>query len=419
MAPLLVGIAASLVLAQEPPRKDSPVAAAAESHTLGSLRCKASQLIGCNITNTKNENLGEIQEIVFDSGNRHIAYAVVAFGGFLGMGEKYFAMPWRLIDVAKRSTDDAPRATLGLDVETLKAAPGFDKGQWPDMADATWSKQVDEYYRLRQEAPLPADATRLKGSGDNGNGGIDRAPASKAFFHRRLSNLIGMNVVDKQHKKLADVEDLIVDTRLATIDGALLSFGGVLGIGEQLALVPADALRLDAEKNVFVFPPAKSGLQALLLTDGKCPPLDNDEWLTRSRALCAKANQDLLPTDGDVIVADAAASVPYADTYDLKKVETVKGTITTIGSVRIGDLQEERVRLRIRTDAGREMIVHAAPATFAEQKSLGLHPGTIVEVTGAPATYGSQTVLVAGRIVADGKTATLRDDRGHMTWTKK
>ena len=419
-ASLLVSVAASVLMAQEPPRKDTPVSAAGESHLRGSLRCKASQLIGCSITNTKNENLGEIQEIVFDSGNHRIAYAVVAFGGFLGMGEKYFAMPWRLIEVVQRGADDAPRATLGLDNETLKAAPGFDKGQWPDMADATWSKQVDDYYRLRKEAALPADAGQPKGSGADGKSGVDRAPGSKAFFHRRLGNLIGMNVVDVQRKKLADVEDLIVDTKHATVDGVLLSFGGTLGIGEDLALVPTEALKLDPEKKVFVFAAAKPGLQAMLLTDGKLPPLYNDEWLTRSRALNAKASKAIASTDGDVIAADASTSksVPYADSYDLKKVETVKGTITTIGSVRVGDSQEERVRLRLRTTEGREMIVYAAPEGFAEQQSLGLRAGKVVEITGAPATYGSQTVLIAGSIVADGKTATLRDDQGRMTWTK-
>ena len=144
---LLVSVAASAISAQEAPRKAGDAPVALEAGMRGAARCKASQLIGCAITNSKNESLGEIQDIVLDSGNHRLAYAVVAFGGFPGMGEKYFAVPWRCIEVAQRGTDHGPRATLGLDQDTLKAAPGFDRTSWPDMANATWANQVDDYYR--------------------------------------------------------------------------------------------------------------------------------------------------------------------------------------------------------------------------------------------------------------------------------
>lgn len=420
LTPLLASVAASLVPAQEAP-KPSLAPAASQTHLRGTPRCKASQLIGCELTNSKNESLGEIQDIVLDSGNQRIAYAVVAFGGTLGMGEKYFAMPWRLIEVGQRGTGDKPRATLGLDQATLKAAPGFDKSKWPDMASAGWTSQVDDYYRSRNETARTDGATEPKGSGVDGKSGVDRAPGSKAFAHRRLSKLIGMDVVDSRRKKLADVEDLVVDTKAATIDGILLGSGGILGIGEQLALVPSEALTLDRETNVFVFPCSKARLEAMALPAGTLPALNDDEWLTRGRDLCAKALADRVVTDGDVIVVDTSGvtSVPYADAYDVKKTETVKGTITTIGSVRIGDLKEERVRLRVRTAEGREVIVYAAPVTCEDQQALGLRSGRVIAVTGSPTKYGSQTVLVAGSIEVDGKTARLRDDQGRSTWTRK
>jgi sporulation protein YlmC with PRC-barrel domain len=409
IAPILAGITASLLSAQESPAKPTGASGA---------RCKASQLIGCEITNSKNESLGEIQDIVLDGNNRKIAYAVVAFGGFLGMGEKYFAMPWRLIEVTQRGTDDKPRATLGLDQATLKAAPGFDKGKWPDMANAGWASQVDDYYLTRGEKARPDGATEPKGTGTDGTRGVDRTPGSKPFAHRRLGNLIGMDVVDLQHKEIAEVEDFVVDSKLATIDGALLSFGGTLGMGEKLVLVASESLTLDHEKSVFVFPCTTAGLETMALPDNKWPALNTEEWRTRSLEQCAKLSE--VARNGDVIVADASGekSVPFADIYDLNEVETVKGSITTIGSVRVGDLQEVRVRLRVRTAEGREVIVYAAPASYADQQALGLRQGKVVEVTGSRARYGSQTVLVAGSITVDGKSATLRDAKGKATWGK-
>lgn len=388
---------------------------------LGAARCKASQLIGSDITNTKNENLGTIEDIVLDSSNHTIAYAVVAFGGFLGFGDKYHAMPWRLLEISQRGTDDVPRTTLGLDRETLKAAPGFDKRMWPDMANATWTKQVDEYYRSRSEKPRTEGATEPKGGGVDGKVGVDRVPTSKSFAHRRVSRVIGMNVVDPQHGQLADIEDLIVNTSTAKIDAVVLSFGGILGMGERLALVPAEALVLDHEKEVLVFACSKAGLEGMALPGNKLPSLNKDEWLVRSRLQCAKAREEQPVKNGDVVVvaAGAAVPVPYADFYDLNKIETVKGTILTVGSVRIGDVREERVRLRVRASDGRDVIVYAAPWGFEEQLALGLRAGRPIEVTGSPAKYGNQTVLVAGSIVLDGKTARLRDDQGHATWIKK
>jgi sporulation protein YlmC with PRC-barrel domain len=419
MAPLLVSVAAGALISQEPTKKADTAPATIEAQAHGGARCMASRLIGANITNAKSESLGEIQDIVLDSGNQRIAYAVVAFGGFIGLGEKYFAMPWRLLEVSQLGPDEKLRVSLGLDRDTLKSAPGFDKSKWPDMANPTWAKQVDDYYRARNEKAHPEGAAEPKGTGVDGKSGVDRAPGSKAFVHRRLSKLIGMDVVDLQRKKLAEVEDLVVDTKVAAIDGTVLSFGGVLGMGEHLALVPSEALTINLDRDVFVFPCTKASLEAMALPSGKMPALNNDEWLTHGRQVCVKASAEHVVTDGDVIVDASATNVaPFADTYDLTKVETMKGTITTVGTVRVGDQKEERLRLRVRTADGPEFIVYAAPLNFADQQSLDLRAGRMIEVTGSPAKYGNQTVLVAGSITVDGKSFKLRDEQGHVTWKK-
>jgi sporulation protein YlmC with PRC-barrel domain len=416
IAPLLAGIAAGGLSAQEAPKVPG-AAPVPTKYAKDAARCMASRLIGCEIKNTKSESLGEIQDIVLDNGDHRIAYAVVAFGGFLGMGEKYFALPWRLIEVSQLGTDEKPRATLGLDRAALKKAPGFDKAKWPDMADAGWAAQVDKYYRTRTTKAKPDGES--EDNGERGRDGADRKPLSGRIVHRRMSKLIGMDVVDGNGKELADVEDFVIDTKNATIDGALLSFGGVLGVGESLVLVASPALTLDRKKNVFVWPSTQELLESMALADNKVPALNDNQWHIRSMELCEKARLEQ-PANGDVIVADASGkkSVPYADVYDLSKVETVKGTIGTIGSVRIGDRQEERVRLRIRTTAGRQVIVYAAPATYSDQQALKLRTGKNVEVTGSPARYGSQTVLVAGSISSDGMSVKLRDDKGKVTWSK-
>jgi len=55
---------------------------------------RASKIIGETVVNRQSENVGKIHELVIDAKNNRVAYAVLSFGGFLGMGNKLFAMPW-------------------------------------------------------------------------------------------------------------------------------------------------------------------------------------------------------------------------------------------------------------------------------------------------------------------------------------
>jgi len=59
---------------------------------------KASSVIGTDVVSPKGDNLGDIKEVVIDPRTGKVAYAVVAFGGFLGMGEKLFAIPFSAFD---------------------------------------------------------------------------------------------------------------------------------------------------------------------------------------------------------------------------------------------------------------------------------------------------------------------------------
>ena len=102
----------------------------------------AATLTGNNVVNPANEKLGSIEAVMLDVAHGRIAYAVVAFGGFLGIGEKLFAVPWSAL------TLDANRKCFLLNVpkERLRDAPGFDKDHWPTMADPQWATEVHGYY---------------------------------------------------------------------------------------------------------------------------------------------------------------------------------------------------------------------------------------------------------------------------------
>lgn len=102
----------------------------------------ADTLIGNDVVSLSEDDLGDIKELMLDMKTGQVAYAVLAFGGFLGMGEKLFAVPFS----ALRLDTLHKRFVLNVERERLQGAPGFDKSQWPDMADAEWARSVHAYY---------------------------------------------------------------------------------------------------------------------------------------------------------------------------------------------------------------------------------------------------------------------------------
>ena len=103
---------------------------------------KASSIIGTKVLNPDNENLGDIKEVVIDPCTGRVGYAVVSFGGFLGVGEKLFAVPFN----ALKYNETIGSYYLDIAKERLQAAPGFDPEHWPSMADEKWNSEVHAYY---------------------------------------------------------------------------------------------------------------------------------------------------------------------------------------------------------------------------------------------------------------------------------
>lgn len=102
----------------------------------------ADTLHGDDVRNDADDKLGELSHIMIDVPTGRVAYGVLSVGGFLGVGDKLFAVPWSALRL------DPEERCFRLDVskEQLKDAPGFDKDAWPSMADQRWAEQIHAYY---------------------------------------------------------------------------------------------------------------------------------------------------------------------------------------------------------------------------------------------------------------------------------
>ncbi len=88
----------------------------------------ATSIIGDRVENMDGQALGRIKDIMLDVQNGSIVYVVLEYGGFMGMGEKLFAIPFA--DLALDQTGQKFR--LDVSRERLDQAPGFDKSHWPE-----------------------------------------------------------------------------------------------------------------------------------------------------------------------------------------------------------------------------------------------------------------------------------------------
>lgn len=104
----------------------------------------AGSLTGDKVKNDLGEDLGKIEEIMIDLQRGVVAYAVVSFGGFLGMGDKLFAVPWGAM---KLDLEDKA-FILNVEKDVLKEAPGFDKDDWPDFTDRDYGTKVYTHFKV-------------------------------------------------------------------------------------------------------------------------------------------------------------------------------------------------------------------------------------------------------------------------------
>jgi sporulation protein YlmC with PRC-barrel domain len=95
-------------------------------------------VLGIQVINAQREDLGTIEDLVIDTWNNRIAYAILSFCATPGTADKSFAIPWHVLrfDLAEKV------AVLNIHKDRLKNAPGFDKNNWPNIADPSWGKRL-------------------------------------------------------------------------------------------------------------------------------------------------------------------------------------------------------------------------------------------------------------------------------------
>ena len=102
----------------------------------------ASKVEGTNVYNPKGESLGSIYDVMIDKRSGQVAYAVMSFGGFLGMGEDYHPLPWKVLDY----DTNMGGYVVDLDKDRLAKAPRYTASEGADWQDPDYTRRIDDYY---------------------------------------------------------------------------------------------------------------------------------------------------------------------------------------------------------------------------------------------------------------------------------
>ena len=97
---------------------------------------------GGGLPDIAGDHLGEIYDVMLDKQSGKVAYAIMSFGGFLGLGEKYHPIPWSVLDY----DTEKGGYIVPLTKEKLEAAPMYDSEGEPDWEDRAYGKRVHDYY---------------------------------------------------------------------------------------------------------------------------------------------------------------------------------------------------------------------------------------------------------------------------------
>jgi hypothetical protein len=116
----------------------------------------AGKVTGTNVYNTAGDQLGEIYDIMIDKKSGKIAYAIMSFGGFLSLGERYHPLPWANLKYDTRQGG----YVVGMTIEQLEKAPAYGRDEAPKWGDPAYEKSIHDYYQTSPSWPSAVMATR-------------------------------------------------------------------------------------------------------------------------------------------------------------------------------------------------------------------------------------------------------------------
>jgi sporulation protein YlmC with PRC-barrel domain len=463
----------------QPIQQDEQVATSPESATPFHPQLeKAKDLIGSKVVNDRGEELGKVADVVLTPDRRGINYVVLSHdSGTWGMADKYFAVPWSKFTFKPGENGAAARQPVltGVSKADLDRAPGFDKDHWPATASENWlGIEGRPGMTPSAEATTPpaagemtAPAPQSRAYPERGTGSSIGMAQPVDIEHLRLSKVIGMKVSNLQGEDLGKLDNVVIDVGQGKLAYGIVAMRhGFLGLNKDFAAVPWSALdltaqpgiaRLDANRDTLMagafeqneFPNLADPQYSRQLFDrfrvtpywegqglgyipgeedsrlgyipGEDRPLDRPSKMTppNTRTTPDSTGSQMIGhrENGDKC-AEGHGKDKHAMAYNPNTVQTIHGTIRSVGSYPIPGTSVKGVLLHVNTEDGRTLMVQVGPQSYVDRQNIRFHPGDPVTITGSLVKVGQRESLLAARIQTSDRTLDLRTREGRPLWDR-
>jgi sporulation protein YlmC with PRC-barrel domain len=270
---------------------------------------RASDLRGTQVVNHRDRQLGDIRDVVVDLASGRVVYLVLGGGGFLGLGERYFAIPPQAFQISQQ---DDWELLLPIAEQQLSQGPGFDRDNWPIMANPRWAEQSYRFHRqqphwqaggqaVRDPSGAPRSQQPQRGSDQqwdrdqrfrDSGGTQQRVQRGRGILRdegigriARFSDLKGTTVRNHQKEVLGDIRDIVVDIQSGEVLYVALGTGGMLGLGERYFAIPPEAFQVSADDDRELLLAIEAGriTQAQGFDRNNWPAEADDSWADQAR----------------------------------------------------------------------------------------------------------------------------------------
>ncbi len=415
---------------------------------------RAKDLIGSKVVNDKGEQLGTIYDVVLTPDRSGINYVVLSHSsGTWGTGDKYFAVPWSQLSVRP---DQKLVVLTGVSKADLDRAPGFDKNNWPATASANWlGIEPRSGMTPSGSAAMPAPSERPMAAAPEARAPEARtapgAPMPGApvtdIQQLRLSKLFGTDIRNLQGENLGKLDNVMIDLNQGKLAYGIVAIrSGFLGMNKDFAAVPWTALNWTAQPGIARLDVDKQTLASIAFGRDNFPNLADPQYsrqlYERFHATPYWEGQNLgfipgqenpsvnPPVSGEMKAPDSRMAAPnaadtemiahhmdkHALSYNPNSVETIHGTIQSVGTYHIEGTSVKGVLLHVRADDGRVLMVQAGPRPYVDSQNIRFAKGEPVTITGSVVQTHHHPTILASQIQTANRTLDLRAPDGRPLW---
>ena len=422
LIPTILASACLLLLAA------GPAAAGDDANaTFHSQLARADKLLGADVMNTSGKKLGTIDELVMDASRQRVSYAVLAFGGFLGMNENQRAVPWEALHIRGQGAADGDlKIELHATEDQIKSAPAFNRDRWPDTAPGVWDVSgTGTYPHQWQGDQAHRDDTAPRAGDLDHQSDRDRNPTAVAvntgvsadmMDARRVSEVTDKDVKNASGKTIGEIEDLVVDTNRGDIAYALVKTDDdVVDLADQFAAIPWRAL--DRQQDAFTVAIGNDVIKQLAIRDDSLAAL-GDMATARHRAELTHSDPYWLRGEtryGSAASGDRTSGTEYGSQQggsDSSGMMTVSGTVKDVSSAS-GGAGGKHMRLELRTDDGRTVAIDCANLANGDQQKPRVKQGDRITVTGRRRTDASGETTIMAETIRNGQDKGSSGEQQH------